>query len=125
MIGFSFVDDTDLFQTGSSPIEVLTSMQNLINSFGTLMKVTGAAIAADKSWYYLVDYVWKKGEWRTYGPEDTFDIVAMNLDGEKISLKRLCHIEAAKMLEVWMAPNQDERKLVNVLKTRAMNGGQR
>ena len=82
MVGFSYVDDTDLFQTGSSPIDVFISMQNLINSFGSLMEVTGAAFAVDKSWFYLVDYVWKKGKWVTYDPGDTFDLMATNHDGE-------------------------------------------
>ena len=60
LVGFSYVDDTDLFQTGETTIEVLVSMQELINSFGSLLQVTGGAISADKSWFYLVDYVWKR-----------------------------------------------------------------
>ena len=104
LLGFSYVDDTDLFQTGSSPLEVLVSMQNLINDFGCLMEVTGAAINTDKSWYYLVDYTWKNGKWITRDP-GTYDLVATNSDGDEISLRRLCSTEAAKMLRVWMAPN--------------------
>ena len=37
LVWFSYVDDTDLFQTGATPIEVLVSMQEFINSFGSLM----------------------------------------------------------------------------------------
>ena len=56
LIGFAYVDDCDLFQIGSDPISVLSSMQRLINSWGDLMEVTGGAIRMDKSWWYLVEY---------------------------------------------------------------------
>ena len=68
LVGFSYVDDTYLFQTGAYPIEVLNYMQDLITSFGSLMEVTGAALAIDKIWYYLVDYTWERGKWVTYDP---------------------------------------------------------
>ena len=41
LTGFAYVDDSDLIQVGSNPIEVLASMQKLINSWGSLMEVTG------------------------------------------------------------------------------------
>ena len=49
LVGFSYVDDINLFQTGATPMEVLVSIQELINSFGDLMEVTGAAICSHKS----------------------------------------------------------------------------
>ena len=105
-MGFSYVDDTDLFQTGASPIEVLTSMQELISSFGSLMEVTGAALAVDKSWYYLVDYTWKRGQWVMYDPGNSFDLVATDANNTLISLRRLCHTEAADVLDIWMSPRR-------------------
>ena len=75
-------------------------MQELITSFGSLMSVTGAAIAVEKSWFYLVDFVWKKGRWVTYDPGDNYDLVATNNDGDHISLQRLCHSESAEMLGI-------------------------
>ena len=56
-MGYAYADDCDLFQVGDDPVEVLSSMQNLINSWGGLMKVTGAVVRADKCWWYLLDYV--------------------------------------------------------------------
>ena len=49
LIGFAFVDDCDLFQVGHDHIEVLASMQDLFNSWGCLMEVTGGCIRTDKS----------------------------------------------------------------------------
>lgn len=38
-------------------------MQALINNSGSLMEVTGGALRPDKSWWYLVEYGWKRGKW--------------------------------------------------------------
>ena len=56
LVGFAYVDDCDFLQVGEDPITVLMSMQNLINSWGTFMKVTRSAIRTDKSWWYLINY---------------------------------------------------------------------
>ena len=40
LVGFSYVDDCDLLQTGEDPIKVIRSMQDLINSWGELMVKT-------------------------------------------------------------------------------------
>ena len=47
---FSYVDDCDLIKSGTEPVEVLSSMQELINSWGSLMEVTGGALSVEKSW---------------------------------------------------------------------------
>ena len=89
LIGFAYVDDCDLFQIGTDPVEVLTPMQRLINDWGDLMEVTGGAIRIDKSWWYLVEYVWKRGKWIASDCTGTMDLVAAGSDGEMVSLQRL------------------------------------
>jgi hypothetical protein len=36
-------------------------MQDLINSWGELIDVTGGALSVEKSWWYMIDYNYKKG----------------------------------------------------------------
>ena len=52
-MGFSYVDDTDLFQTGATPIEVLVSIQELIASFGSLLKIQEPVLTQIK-----VGFIW-------------------------------------------------------------------
>ena len=99
------MDDCDLFQVGEDPKLVLKSMQELINSWGSLMEVTGGAIRTDKSWWYLVDYVWKRGRWVGTNAHEDLDLVARGSDGREVSLQILRCDEAAEMLGVWLAPN--------------------
>ena len=125
LVGFAYVDDCDLLQSGTDPVKVLTSMQQLINSWSSLMKVTGGAISVDKSWYYLVDYVWAKGKWTAHDATIGLDLIATSTDGSQVSLKRLFANEPSEMLGVWFTPNGNNAKIVSELKTIALQWGAR
>ena len=103
LVGFAYVDDSDLMQMGSDPVEVLSSMQNLINSWGELMDVTGGALSIEKSWWYMIEYTWKRGKWIAVDSEPGFDLVATTAAGDDISLKRLHAHESSKMLGIWIS----------------------
>ena len=60
LVGFAYVDDCDLVQSGTDPIAVLESMHTLINSWGSLMQVTGGVLNVEK-----VGSIWLT----TYGQE--------------------------------------------------------
>ena len=122
-MGFSYVDDCDLIQSGTKPIEVLASMQSLINSWGSLMEVTGGAISTGKSWWYLIDFVWKRGKWVAADPHSNLDLIASDKNGNRIALSHLRSDEAAEMLGAWLAPNGDNTKVISVLKTAAVKWG--
>ena len=121
LVGFAYVDDCDLIQSGSTPQEVLGSMQELINSWGSLMEVTGGALSVDKSWWYLVEFVWKKGKWVTRDACLDMDLIALSPQGVPVSLKRLHASDASEMLGVWLAPDGGKDKFIKVQKQAALN----
>ena len=84
-------------------------MQTLINSWGNLMEVTGGVIGTDKNWWYLIDFVWKRGKWMTYDPEIGIDLIATKKDGTPVSLKKLRCDEASEMLGIWLAPSGNNK----------------
>ena len=100
-------------------------MQSLINSWGSLTKVTGGAIRADKSWWYLIDYVWKRGKWVGTDSCLDVDLIAMDSENKQVSLKRLRCDQAAEMLGIWLAPDGNRKKLIRVLKQKALEWGSR
>ena len=51
------------------------------------MKVTGDEIRADRSWWYLIDFVRKRGKWGADDPDMGIDFVTTNIEGEIVSLK--------------------------------------
>ena len=121
LVGFSYVDDCDLFQSGTDRHEVLESMQDLITNWGGLMKVTGGALRVDKSWWYLVEFVWIRGSWVPTDAGNNLHLHATDASGAQVELTYLpCHL-ASKMLGIWMAPNGNNEKLVSHLKDHALD----
>ena len=112
MVGFAYVDDCDLIQSGTDPIEVLSSMQALLQDWGSLMEVTGGSISVDKSWWYLIEYIWKNGKWVANEAGLDLDLVATSTSGDLVSLKRLHAHEASEMLGVWVAPNGNKETII-------------
>ena len=75
-------------------------MQDLLNSWGSLMEVTCGALRTDNSWYYLVDYVSKRGKWIVLDPVLDIDLVTTGMNVERIALSHLRCNEAAEILGV-------------------------
>jgi hypothetical protein len=63
LVGFAFVDDTDLITSGPRmPLkEVLSTIQESLNAWKGGIRATGGAIEPTKSHWYLVDFAWKHG----------------------------------------------------------------
>ena len=120
LVGVAYVDDCYLMQTGSDPVEVLTSMQELINSWGCLTEVTGGGLRTDKIWYHLIDYIWKRGNWIARDPEVHIELMATDMPCKRKVLFRLQCNEAVEMLGVWMAPDGNSEKLVTYLKSKVV-----
>ena len=116
LVGFSYVDDCDLFQSGTDKNEVLESMQELLNNWGGLMKVTGGALRSDKSWWYLVEFVWHRGKWIPVDAGENLRLYADDVSGQRVELTYLPCSEASEMLGIWMAPDGNNKQLVSALK---------
>ena len=41
LVGLAYINDCDLIQSSNNPIDILVYIQSLINSWGSLMEVTG------------------------------------------------------------------------------------
>ena len=79
-------------------------MQSLINSWGSLIDVTGGSLSVDKSWWYLTEYFWKRGKWVVEDATTELDLLATSSQGGRVSLKRLQAHDASKILRIWVAP---------------------
>jgi len=124
LVGFAYVDDCDLIQSGQDPMEVARSMQTVVQQWGDLMEVTGGALNLDpsKSYWYMVEYVWKHGKWIASDADlGDFDLVARAADGEFISLTRLNCNDESEMLGLWMCPSGRNTKMINSLRLAAVD----
>jgi len=67
-VGYSFVDNTNLVQTGPAIIstgqEVLPLMQAVLALWEQGLHATGGSLVPQKSFWYLIDFQWQGCEWR-------------------------------------------------------------
>lgn len=121
IVGFAFVDDTDLIQTAKSPddsgMEVAAEMQASLDTWEGGLRATGGALVPAKSWWYLVEFEWKDGEWAyVQGAEDDISLQVRDCDGNYSMLERLDPDEARKTLGVWLAPDGNNAEQVSQLR---------
>lgn len=119
LIGYSYVDDCDLLQAQDDPTSTLQSMQEVINQWSELMKVTGGQIAAEKSWWYLVDIVWQQGKWVAADAEFDLPLTTPSPEGP-IALKHLPCDVASEMLGIFMAPKGNHEKMLHTLRKKSL-----
>lgn len=64
---FAFVDDTDLIHANNNPdittAQVIQEAQAALTLWEGLLHATGGALAPEKSYWYLVEIVWKNSRW--------------------------------------------------------------
>jgi hypothetical protein len=109
--GFAFVDDSDIISASghnNNPIHMLNRMQKAINCWQGVAKTTGGALEPTKSWWYLIHFSWKNGNWRYETrcnmPED-INLSAEDKDNNRTNLCYLESLEAQKMLGVFLSPD--------------------
>ena len=123
LIGFSYVDDCDLIQSGEDPLTVARSMQRVIQQWGDLVEVTGRALASDKTNWYLVDCFWKRGKWIAADTQLEFALIAKTEENNFVLLNRLSCSTASEMLGIWMAPNGCKKKMIQEMRKSAVEWG--
>jgi len=108
MAGFAFVDDTDLIVTDDSQDErmVTSKMQQSLNLWHGLLKVTGGDLVPEKCFWYLIDFTWGKDSWQyTKWKDQDRTLSIPSSDGTKITIPRLDTTEARRTLGVRLAPD--------------------
>ena len=110
--GFSYVDDCDLITAGPEVAQVADDLQKVLTAWDRYMQVTGAAIAPDKCWWYLVDFKWVRGKWKYHDAGKDFTLTARDKNSTIHPLENLPPNQSKQMVGVTLAPdgNQDGQK---------------
>ena len=103
LIGFLFVDDTDLIIMGNKEekIEsVITRMQKAITFWNGVLRVSGGALKPEKCYWYLAHFKWENGICKLI--EDTpTQILIETEDGNKEPIAHKKPNEATEAVGVW------------------------
>jgi hypothetical protein len=111
LVGYAFIDDTDLIQTGqdgSEPgLEVLQKMQDRLNLWEGLVSATGRAMEVAKSTWWLIEFIWDdNGKWRYATKEDIpADLWVKDMSGNRQDVPRLETSQTFETLGVHLGPD--------------------
>ena len=83
------------------------------------MEVIGGALASDKTYWYLVEFVWKRGKWVAADAPLEFDLIAKTEDNNFVSLKRL----SCRCLEFGWPLTGAKQKMIQEMRTSAVEWG--
>ena len=125
LCGFSYVDDCDLIADGEDATEVHQKLCRMLDLWDELMEVNGAAIAPDKCWWYLVDFVWKGGEWKYHDAGTSLELQVRDKDNQINNLKYSKSSMAKEMVGVLLAPDGNEKEQLTTLKNKASEWAQK
>jgi hypothetical protein len=120
MVGFAFVDDSDILQTAThldgDIDELLVQAQTGLDCFVGGMSATGGQAKPIKCWWYLINFLWKDGKWsydtNTASPTQ---LTVKLPNGERAPLTQKGPAEASEVLGIWLAPDGNNTKAETIL----------
>ena len=127
IVGFAYVDDSDLIAYSKSHDihQTVQQMQRVVNAWERAAKVTGGAIAPLKCWWYLVFFEWDdKNNW-FYGHNSMHSLSARDAANNLHELQHLLPHQAQEMLGVHIAPDGNNNDQVKTLLTKAKGYSER
>lgn len=109
--GYSFVGNTDLLQVISALKEygfAIISIKKSIDAWEAGLKVTRGALVQEKTFWYLIDFAWRGGEWSYKSIQDTpGKVFANDITGQRLELRRVEPHIAEETLGIFMKPTGD------------------
>jgi hypothetical protein len=121
IVGYAFVDDTDLIQTGrnshTTGEEVCQDMQKALNLWEGLIRATGGALVVEKSSWWLIDFRWNvDGSARYVTTMDhPGELRIKDADGVIKCIPRLDPSEAFVTLGTCLAPDGNGKEQMAVM----------
>jgi len=108
LVGFVFVDDTDLCVGGPhiDSSNVINSMQQLVDNWEGLLRATGGALVPTKCFWYHIDFRWHNNRWM-YAMDNHLSgqVTIRNDENQRVIIPRLATSEARRTLGVRIAPD--------------------
>jgi hypothetical protein len=110
-VGYSFVDDTDIIQSGQpgEPFQALAMRTHAaMDTWEGGLRTTGGSLEPEQSFWYVIQFCWKNGQWAYVSNEETPESISVRYHaGDRVELERLEATEARKTLGVKTAPTGD------------------
>ena len=104
---YAFVDNTDIAHCSSlqaTANDIVQEMQEVVDYWEGGLRTTGGALRVDKSFWYLIDFIWRNNEWQYASSEDSpGELSVRGVSGEREHLERVEPSEARETLGVYLS----------------------
>ena len=123
---YTFVDDTDTVHSAThpdtSPTDVITEMQDVINTWEGGLRATGGALSHTKSYWYLLSLQWhqQRQAWQYQHTADIPGQLTIQGPGGRLPLTRHDPDHAEETLGLWIAPNANQSAQVRALQEKIL-----
>ena len=117
LVGFLFVDDTDLVVMGEKnedETEVYSRLQQSINFWNGILRVSGGALKPEKCYWYFARFLWTNGKWRL-SDEVPPPITIKDDNGRANNIEFKKPSDATKAVGVWQDLTGSSTKQVTEL----------
>jgi hypothetical protein len=125
---YTFVDDSDVVHsmnettnTTSTEKELVTEMQQVVDTWEGGLRASGGALVPDKSYWFLIHFIFDSNGWR-YATidESPGEITIRDITGDgRVELERLEVDEARETLGVFIAMDGNQTAQTEALMTKA------
>jgi hypothetical protein len=120
LVGFAFVDDSDIIQTAATLDEhgsVLNKRaQEALDHFVFGMNATGGEAKPIKCWWYQIEFYWQRGKWKYKKSTDCpYELSVPTSPGKRALIRQLDPAVAAETLGVWLAPDGNNKTAITKL----------
>jgi len=108
LVGFAFVDDTDLCVYGPhvSSSNVCESMQQSVDQWEGLLRAMGGTLVPTKCFWYLINFQWRNNAWQYVSSTQSPRALAIKDDSQqRVPIPHLETHEAQRTLGVHLAPD--------------------
>jgi len=124
LVGFAFVDDTDLFCTNTPGEDLSTTFQAALDRWAGGLRATGGALSPAKSFCYLIDFQWSGNKWNYISVNDLpGEFTLTNSQGERSPLTRYEPSHAEKTLGVYISMDGNEEEEIKYLTQKCIQFG--
>ena len=124
VLGYSFVDDTDLVVGGNcdESDDIAAVLQRALDLWQTGIEATGGALVPEKSFWSEISFRWdEKGQWSYNDDNDeNNEILMKDMNNEEKVLKKIQSHEAIETLGVHLSPNGSDSIQCEILRKKAI-----
>ena len=123
VVGFAIVDDADLVisetDANTTGDRTLQLAQKALDHWEGGVRCTGGAIVPAKSHWYYISFKWIEGQWSYEDIDETKSLTVLNEFQERVELTQVPVSEAKKTLGVFLAPDGNNRDMLQYLTPKA------